>query len=303
MQASASFLLWIAGELEELRPWLAPFFRTAMNCGSVATVDVPQCSAKFGWKLLAVGSSKVQSKEDLMALCPERQQRVWLKWGDRESKMVVTTTDATLAAKLWLRALAGTGKVRSLIPKPQLHVTCAGDTQASKSEVGYGGWTAFRLASAVEPIKEHECIWFQERAATIDFPLEFECGDILKRHITCFETLAQIGLVYAAQIGPNLKQFTVVVPSLDDNQPSESAINRLFTTARPLCYFIQALAALASELRIKLVLSHIQGKEDTVADGLSRSFEEATSKFDSVKRIRCPPATRLEHFIGRVSTF
>ena len=178
-----------------------------MNSCLIATADVPQCSAECGWKLLAVGSSQVQSKGDLMALRPGRQQRVWLKWGDRESKMVVTTTDAKLAAKLWLRALAGTGKVRSLIPKPQLHVTCAGDAQASKSEVGYGGWMAFRLASAAEPIKEYECIWFQERAAASDFPQEFELGDDLQRHITCFETLAQIGLVYASQFGPNLTQF------------------------------------------------------------------------------------------------
>ena len=218
---------------------------------------------------------------------------MWLKWGDRESKMVATSTDAQMAAKRWLRALAGPGKVRSLLPKPRLRVTCAADAQASHSHIGYGGWMAFRTATATEPIKEHECIWFQESATKEDFPIEFELGDIMQRHITCFETLAQTALVYAAQFGPNVTQIDVLIPSLNDNQPSESAINRLFTTSRPLCYFIQALAALAAELRIKLVVSHVPGKDNIWAVGLSRFFPKMSESFVMAKRIRCPPSALI----------
>ena len=247
VQSGASFTLWIAGELEELRPWVAPFFQMSSSMGLtlqsapgetlaeiaasldsflVAASDIPQGSAKRGWKLLAVGSATVYCQSDLAALRQGRNQRSWLKWGDRESKMVATTADAQMAAKRWLRALAGTGKVRSLLPKPWLRVTCAADAQATHSQVGYGGWMAFRIATSTEPIKEHECIWFQEGVPRRIFPQEFGLGDNMQKHITCFETLAQTGLVFAAQFGPNVAQCDVIIPSLDDltqrvgNQPS-----------------------------------------------------------------------------------
>ena len=130
----------------------------------------------------------------------------------------------------------------------------------------------------------------RERASKEDFPQEFGLGDNVQKHITCFETLAQTGLVFAAQFGPNVAQRDVIIPSLDDKQPSESAISRPFTTSRPLCYFIQALAALAAELRIKLVASHMPGKDNVWTDGLSRFFPEISENLDLAKRIRCPPA-------------
>ena len=203
-----------------------------LNEHLVATDSIPQASAKEGWKLFAVGSAQVSCKNDFDVLRPGHERRVWLKWGDRDSVMVNCTQDAREAASRWQTALAGSNKVRCLLPKFHLQVSCAADACATRDTVGYGSWLTFRHADTFEPVRAMEYLWFQEVVDKSDFSADFGLGDSIQSHIACFETFAQMGLVYASQFGAGFRQFDVVVPALDDNQPSEAAINRLFTTSK-----------------------------------------------------------------------
>lgn len=44
----------------------------------------------------------------------------------------------------------------------------------------------------------------------------------------------------------------------------------MFTTTKPLCYFVEILATLATKTGIELDVSHIPGESNVIADDLSR---------------------------------
>ncbi len=55
-----------------------------------------------------------------------------------------------------------------------------------------------------------------------------------------------------------------------DNLGDVAAINKCFSTAKPLCFALQALAAHAVHHNIALDVQHIPGKQNDLADALSR---------------------------------
>ena len=44
----------------------------------------------------------------------------------------------------------------------------------------------------------------------------------------------------------------------------------MFTTTKPLCFFVEILATLATKTGIELDVSHIPGESNVIADDLSR---------------------------------
>ena len=110
----------------------------------------------------------------------------------------------------------------------------------------------------------------------------------MQKSISAFETLAQIGLVWlAASFFPGFR-IPICLKSLSDNTRAESVSNKMFTTTKPLCFFVEILAALATKTGIELDVSHIPGESNFIADDLSRwSFDsEIPHGFQSESRIR-----------------
>jgi hypothetical protein len=84
----------------------------------------------------------------------------------------------------------------------------------------------------------------------------------MQKNISAFETLAQIGLVWlTASFFPGFR-IPICLKSLRDNTGAESVSNKMFTTTKPLCYFVEILATLATKTGIELDVSHIPGESE-----------------------------------------
>ena len=61
------------------------------------------------------------------------------------------------------------------------------------------------------------------------------------------------------------------VATHSDNSPTQAAINKLFTTAFPLSFFLEKVASWAHARGLALELGHVPGIKNTDADDLSRN--------------------------------
>ena len=105
-----------------------------------------------------------------------------------------------------------------------------------------------------------------------------------QRNIACYELLAQtVLLAFRGRFIP--AGTPMMMHGFSDNTPTEGAVNKLFTTARPLCHFLQNLAAWTSRWRLSMEISHIPGEQNELADGLSRSKQEILGMFNPERRL------------------
>ena len=91
-----------------------------------------------------------------------------------------------------------------------------------------------------------------------------------QKDISCYETLAQIALVFCCSFFFKGGRCRVRIPSWSDNSGAEACSNKLYSTSFPLCAFAQRLALAASALGMHLNCSHIPGELNDCADRLSR---------------------------------
>ena len=82
--------------------------------------------------------------------------------------------------------------------------------------------------------------------------------------------------------------------NVDDNIPTVGASLKMFTTARPLEFGLQLLAAWASHLQADADLSFVPGEANFWADGLSRGYVNVISQFDPRRRLKLPLKTLLK---------
>lgn len=75
-------------------------------------------------------------------------------------------------------------------------------------------------------------------------------------------------LLYPAHF-PHI-DYPLLIRSLSDNSGAEAGSNTLFTTSFPLCVFLEKLCLLAACTCMELDVSHIAGRENEIADQLSR---------------------------------
>ena len=74
------------------------------------------------------------------------------------------------------------------------------------------------------------------------------------------------------------------VASRSDNSPTQASINKLFTTAFPLSFFLEKVASWAHACGLELEIGHIPGGKNTDADDLSRNRLEKFSRSGHARR-------------------
>ncbi|OLP81340.1 hypothetical protein AK812_SmicGene38133 [Symbiodinium microadriaticum] len=143
----------------------------------------------------------------------------------------------------------------------------AADAFASGEELGIGGFIEFPGSSP---------IWFSERYNLSDFKhLDLPLHRDAQRDISCWETLAQVGLMLLfAHFCPG-GRMRLTLPSFSDNTGTEAVCAKLLTTKSPLCFFAQLVAMVSTRLGIRLDVRHISGERNEAADLLSRWDEKA----------------------------
>ena len=64
--------------------------------------------------------------------------------------------------------------------------------------------------------------------------------------------------------------MSVQVPALSDNTGAESVSNKVFSTSLPLALFLEKLSILLAISGMAFDVTHIPGKDNAIADSLSR---------------------------------
>ena len=124
-------------------------------------------------------------------------------------------------------------------------------------------------------------VWFSEQFVFRDFEPLVPVNPVMQRNISCSETLAQMALLQALALRFPFQRFGAVVPSLSDNTAAEAGANRLFTTSKPLCFFLERLSLMACKFHMQLDVSHVPGEQNDVADKLlSRWSFDTPPPFD-----------------------
>ena len=88
--------------------------------------------------------------------------------------------------------------------------------------------------------------WFSERFTKTDFDSQkIPIASDLQRNITCFETLAQMALLFLVSRSFPGFRLPLRVQTLSDNTGAEAGSNKLFTTSFPQRLFVEKLCLLA----------------------------------------------------------
>ena len=88
--------------------------------------------------------------------------------------------------------------------------------------------------------------------------------------IAFLEMLAQVVLLFLRLRKRNYVQGNITLHHVCDNAASVGAVQKFFTTAKPLCYGLQALSWYAAKGAAEISISHIPGEKNVLADHLSR---------------------------------
>ena len=136
---------------------------------------------------------------------------------------------------------------------------------------------------------DNQYLWFSEKFLISDFrDLSLPMRSDAQKDIACYETLAQMALLFIFSKWFPHQRMKIILPTVSDNTSAESGVNKLFTTSESLCYFLEKLGQLCSILNVDMDTSHISGNENKVADLLSRWDFQSTipSQFTDTNRIR-----------------
>ena len=131
----------------------------------------------------------------------------------------------------WLQLLS---PLRPLTPKRYWKGECAADACAAGGTCQIGGFLRCN----------NQQFWFSDIFTVSDFTaLGLQLSDELQRYITCFETLAQIALLFIASRVFPAHRFPICLRSLSDNTGAESGSNKLWSMSYPLCVFLEKIFA------------------------------------------------------------
>ena len=122
--------------------------------------------------------------------------------------------------------------------------------------------TLVKLADSYDMTRQ---IFGSEKFTFADFEsLGLTVSRDLQRHITCFETLAQIALLFIASRVFPAHRFPICLRTLSDNSGAESGSNKLWSMSYPLCVFLEKLCLLSGATGMEIDVQNV------VADDLSR---------------------------------
>ena len=216
----------------------------------------------LGSTLLSVRHTAVQSKQDLNNVHISTAKRIWLRIKDPSSSRRTVREDSYRILRLFDEWLSDLPPLRSMSPRPYWEGIAAADACANNDYCQIGGFITHVSG---------RCFWFSERFHRTDFSvLPFEIDSDLQKNIASFETLAQVGLIWLVAAFYPGSRMPICLKSLSDNTGAESVSNKCFTTTKPLCFFVEVLTKFASQTGVELDVSHIPGKDNDVADDLSR---------------------------------
>ncbi len=214
----------------------------------------------IGGTLISVRHQDVNQLSDLQSLrLPDK--RIWMRIRDPNSNRRHISESSYRIMELFESWLGNLSPVRPLMPKRYWGGECAADACAAGETCQIGGFLRY------DGMK----IWFSEKFTFVDFTnlgLTVSCD--LQRHITCFETLAQIALLFIASKVFPAHRFPICLRTLSDNSGAESGSNKLWSMSYPLCVFLEKLCLLSCATGMEIDVSHIPGAQNTIADDLSR---------------------------------
>ena len=221
----------------------------------------PSTSIPVGGKLIQVRHQPVSSVADLHH-CYLSDRRIWLRIRDPASSKRRLSNSSIRTMTMYQRWLREIPPAISIWPKQYWPGICVADAFASGSSAGIGGIVYFPSS---------ECKWFCLPLCKADFDaLDIPLHSDLQRDITSLETLAQIALLFiVARRQPGFR-MSVRVPALSDNTGAESVSNKVFSTALPLALFLEKLSILLAISGMAFDVTHIPGKDNVIADSLSR---------------------------------
>ena len=301
LEIVAGYLQWVFQMHKLLKPWLSCLyddmrrpvatsysvepsqrieFISCISDDLLIQRQLPGAALPLGGRLLSVKHQALRSKADLrrVGISPKR---IWLRITNPASSKRRLSHQSKVFLRYWQQWAQMPFFSRPLAMPPRwLPDAFAADACASGNKIGIGGFIKMGDAPAV---------WFSEVFSLRSLQkLISDLPSVAQEAITCWETLAQMGLVLLlASCFPG-GRLKICVPSWCDNTGAESTSNKLFCTSLPLAFFAQKLSLLSWHTGISLDVHHVAGFENTIADHLSRWMEgeELPSGFSLDDRFR-----------------
>ena len=105
------------------------------------------------------------------------------------------------------------------------------------------------------------------------------------RRINFWELIAQVVLVFLRLRSLSHTNFVVHLKQECDNSASVGSIAKNLSCRPPMCYGLMALAYHCSQAGASVSVSHIQGKKNVVANGISRGVPEVINQLPANSEI------------------
>ena len=218
--------------------------------------------------MIPVGGTLVSVRHvatpDLEALRSVRvsDKRIWMRIKDPNSERRHVSIHSHRILQLYKQWLSNSAPYMLLRPKRVWQGLAAADAFAAGELCGIGGF--IRTPSG-------DTHWFSERYTGQQFTdLNIELESDLQKSITSMETLAQIAILWISCKTYPGHRIPITLPSFSDNTGAESGSNRLFSTKKPQCWFLEKLCLLSTMSGMEMNVGHIAGPINVEADGLSR---------------------------------
>jgi hypothetical protein len=171
------------------------------------------------------------------------------------------------AALLWKNSLVHCDELHRCTRCQWAPGMAAADAMASGSKVGLGGWWCPHPTFDLEKVK-----WFRLEVKQGALPAWIQAQVPENLRINFWELVAQCVLVFLRLREQTNSHFDIAIHQACDNAATVGAVRKFFTTKAPMCFALQALAFHCNKAGATVTVSHVPGKKNTLADGLSRGL-------------------------------
>ena len=232
-----------------------------------------------GRTLLAIRHQNVSSRSDLNNI-DLSERRTWLRIRDMQSSKRCLSSDSIRILHMFSAWLQSLSLVKCLRPKQLWTGECAADACAHGDTCQIGGFIRFPSGTTV---------WFSETFSYAKFEsMHIPVSKEMQKCIACFETLAQMAILFIFSRSSPGFRYPLRIPSLTDNTGAEAGGNKLFSMSSPMNLFLEKLTLLCTFSGMELDLSHISGERNEEADALSRWDESTPPPFQHLLQNRFP---------------
>lgn len=214
-----------------------------------------------GSKLLSVRHQPVKTLEDVRS-CRLSEKRTWIRVLDPTSQRRKLSENSKRILHMFQHWLQFLPPAMSMYPKPVWQGEAAADACAHSNRCQVGGFLRFMDGS----LRWFSQAWHPEDFTDLGVPVSTD----MQKDISCYETLAQMCLLFIfCRMTPG-NRVSLTLKSVSDNTGAEAGSNKLFSTKFPLCLFLERLCLLSSFCQATLDVSHISGPSNELADAISR---------------------------------